>query len=81
MEKPMLDIIEERLKEAFEERKVPINKQDDDIFPITVTYEVKPFVIRCKDCAHHFGKFCWCSELRCYMEDDDFCSKGVRKDV
>ena len=41
-------------------------------------------VVRCKDCKH-WAMHSWCSRLapfdKVYMSADDFCSKGVRREV
>ena len=60
---------------------VSANVLKNDIGEVCFTCENTKELVHCKDCAHHFGKFCWCSELRCYMEDDDFCSKAERKNA
>lgn len=46
-------------------------------------------VVRCKDCKHKGGShLCedkiYCKRLRCYMEENDFCSygeRGIREDA
>ena len=36
-------------------------------------------VVRCKECEH-FGGDCWCKHFECGMRENDFCSRGERKD-
>lgn len=35
-------------------------------------------VVRCKDCTHYDGE--WCFENRHYLKDYDFCSRAERRE-
>ena len=38
---------------------------------------VQPEIVRCKDCTHYDGE--WCFENRHYLKDYDFCSRAERR--
>lgn len=49
-------------------------------YPGTIKKEIVGEIVRCRDCKHFINHDKRCGLLNHGMKDDDFCSKGERRD-